>query len=234
VTEQQVPAKIGVHADSKGLLVPKTIDEAYRLAVAFCKSGMVPARFKSPEAVMTAMQYGIELGLKPLTAIRQIAVIHGNPCIYGDLPLSLCYGSGKLESIQEFLIDTKGKPITLENLNTLPFGAVCRLKRKGDIAPIERIFTFEDAKRAGLVNNPTWKQYPQRMLTCRARSMALKDKFPDTLNGVAIAEYDYHVLPDEAEDGEVEVQSEAASVNEKHQAAMKQSSTEIDTPQVEN
>ena len=148
---------------------------------------------------MTAMQFALELGLKPLTALRQIAVVQGTPSLFGDLPLSLCFASGLVETINEFLVDKDGKEISVANGNTLAeaVGAVCQMRRKGDPNQIERFFTLEDAKRAGLGNSPTWKAYPKYMLKYRARSQALKDKFPDALNGVSIAEYDFNSKPAE-------------------------------------
>lgn len=187
-----------IQADQTGLLKPTNIEDAYRLAKAYHQSKLLPQRFNTPEMIMTGMQFAIELGLKPMTALRQIAVIQGTPSLYGDLPLSLCYSAGKLEWIKEYYFDSKGQRITVENGNIAAeaFGAVCIVKRKGDSEPLESAFTLEDAKRANLMKNPVWSSYPKRMLRYRARSQALKDKFPDCLNGVAIAEYDFDAVPD--------------------------------------
>lgn len=206
-----------------GLFAPKTIEDAYRVAKAYSMSGMLPARFKTPESVMTAMQLAQEMGLKPLTALRQIAVVNGTPSIFGDLPLALCQASGKVESLDEYLVDKDSKKICAANSNLAAeaWGAVIIIKRKGDEQPIERFFTMADAKKAGLGNSPTWTAYPKRMLMYRARSQALKDKFADCLNGVSIAEYDFNVLPDEASDvitTAVEVDKKTESVREKLRA----------------
>lgn len=157
--------------------------------------GMVPERFVGkPEMVFSAMQLAYELGLKPLTALRQIAVIKGTPSLFGDLPLSLCYASGRLRSIKEVWLDKNLKEISLENgnLNSEVFAAHCKVFREGDPEPAIGYFTMAEAQAAGLLNSPTWKSYPKRMLRYRARSQALKDKFPDALNGISIAEYDHN------------------------------------------
>jgi hypothetical protein len=182
---------------SDGLLVPKNIDEAYRVASSYCRSGFLPERFTTPEMVMTAIQFALELGLRPLTALRQMAVIKGTPCFYGDLPLSLCMASGKVEWINEYYFDKDSVEICMMNKNTNAevYGSVTIVKRRGDEQITESFFTLDDAKRAGL-NSPVWKAYPKRMLRYRARSQALKDKFPDALNGISIAEYDHNELPD--------------------------------------
>lgn len=198
--QAQAPAarKDIVLSDS-GAIVPRTASEMLTTAGFYLKSRILPQRFDTPEMIVAAMQYAIELGLKPLTALRQIAVVQGTPCTFGDLPLALVQRSGTLESIREFLVDKDGKEIGTKNGNLTAevYAAVCIVKRKGDPNELERFFSLDDAKRAGLGGSPTWKSYPKLMLKYRARSQALKDKFADALNGVAIAEYDFHELPDE-------------------------------------
>jgi hypothetical protein len=181
-----------------GMLNPTTIDEAFRVANALAVSGILPTRFKTPESVFAAMQFAAELGLKPITAMRQIAVIQGTPCIYGDLPLAVCMSSGLIEWIKEWNFDKDGKEISAKsgNLTAEAFGSVTQIKRRGDSEVIERSYTIKEAESAGLFKNPVWKSFGKRMLTYRARSQALKDKFPDALNGTAIAEYDFNMSPD--------------------------------------
>lgn len=205
------PAKPPIETDEHGVLRPANLDEAYRMAVAFHKSKLLPTRFNSPEMILTAVQFVSELGLKPLTALRQLAVINGTPSLFGDLPLSLCFSNGKLEYIKEWFIEKSGKEICVKhsNLDAEVWGAVCIVKRKGDLEPLESFFSLGDAERAGLFKNPVWKSYPKRMLRYRARSQALKDKFPDALNGISIAEYDFNTLPNESDGAKVTKSIEA-------------------------
>ena len=188
-----------------GVLTPTNLDEAWRLASAYCMSGFLPRRFDTPEKVLAGMQLAQELGLKPLTALRQIAVIHGTPSVFGDLPLSLLYQSKKCEYLREYLVDKDMKKICLENDNATAeaYAGVCIAKRIGDPEVAESIFTMDDARKAGLLPakpDAAWNTYPKRMLRYRARSQVMKDKFPDVLNGVAIAEYDFHTIPSDNDD----------------------------------
>lgn len=194
-----------VKADSKGLLQPRTIDEEFRMASAYSQSGMVPKEYTGlPAKVFTAMQYARELGLKPLTAMREVAVINGRPSIFGSLPLSLVRASGKLRKIREFLFDDDYLEInyTNKNLNKQVFGACCIVHRVDD-EPREFVFTADDARQAGLLDSKDeacWTKYPRVMMKYRARTMALRDVFPDIIGGIAIAEYDFNeVAPAEAE-----------------------------------
>lgn len=196
--EKQIEVKSQIEAQKSGLLVGSNLEEQYRIAKYYLTSKLLPARFDTAEKILVAMQMCYELNLKPLTGMRQIAVINGTPTIYGDLPLALVQASGKLESNEEFFLDESGMKVCAENKNLTAevFGACCAVKRVGQ--PEKSVyFMVSDAKIAGLWNKkgrsgePTpWVLYPRRMLQCRARAQALKDAFPDILNGIQIAEYD--------------------------------------------
>lgn len=200
----QTKATVPVETQSNGMLIGKTMDEEWRLATAMCQSGMLPASYNSPAKVFAARQFAFELGLKPLTGLRQIAVIHGNPSLFGDLPLALARASNQIESFREFFIDDKGNEISFlnKNLGAKVWAAVCSSKRKGMAEVDFRSYSLEDAIAAGLYNpsnksgQTPWYKHTKRMLQLRARSWLLKDLYSDFLNGVAIAEYDFNALPE--------------------------------------
>jgi hypothetical protein len=82
-------------------IVPKSLDEAYRLAKAIVMSGTAPKGVSTPEACMIAIMHGLEIGLAPLTALQRISVINGRPTLWGDGAMSLVRGSGICEYINE-------------------------------------------------------------------------------------------------------------------------------------
>jgi hypothetical protein len=160
-------------------IVPKSLSEAYRIAQAVCAAKMAPKGLDTPEACMIAIMHGLELGLSPLSALQRIAVINGRPTIWGDGALAIVKASGFCEAIEEWIEGDKH-----ETLN-----AVCNVMRRGDIIPVERRFSVEDAKRAKLWGKPgPWSDYPKRMLQMRARAFALRDAFPDVLGGLYLTE----------------------------------------------
>lgn len=161
-------------------LVPQTMTEAMHLAKLLSESTMVPRDYQGkPGNVLVAMQWGAEIGLAPLQAIQNIAVINGRPSIWGDAALALVWASGLLEEIDEHQSDVE---------------AFCVVKRKGQAA-MTRTFSVEDAKAAGLWGKQgPWKQYPKRMMQMRARAFALRDVFPDVLRGVRMGEEERDVL----------------------------------------
>ncbi len=160
-------------------LVPRNLEELYRMAVAFCKSGLMPKGMQRPEQVIVAVQMGMELNLTFMQSIRNIAVINGRPSLWGDMPLALVKRSKELEYIREGFEEREGAD----------FAAVCIVKRKGE-EEISRVWSWGDAVQASLHEKDTYKKYPRRMCQMRARSWALKDAFPDIISGVGIAEYD--------------------------------------------
>lgn len=227
-----------ISANDSGVLIPRTIEDSYRLAKFYVVSGLLPERYKTPESVMTAMQFALELGLKPLSALRQIAVVKGTPCMFGDLPLSLVRASNLSEYFFEYYLDQNGKRISVANGNATAtvFAAVTVSKRKGEAEESESIFTLDDARTAGLLNSPTWKSYPKRMLRYRARSALLKDLYPDALNGIAIGEYDHNTIIEDVESKVISVRNidadtpafpaQKGSLTERLQNVVKPSTTE--------
>lgn len=157
-------------------LTPTSLQEAMQIADLLAGSDIVPKDYqRKPGNILVAMQWGAEIGLQPLQAMQNIAVINGRPSIWGDAMLALVRSSGLLEFIREEISEDGSK-------------ATCTVKRKNE-EPVSSVFTMEDAKKAGLSGKQgPWTQYPKRMLKLRARSYALRDVFPDVLKGMAIAE----------------------------------------------
>lgn len=148
------------------------------MAELIANSGMVPKGYEgNAGAVLVAVQMGAELGLSPMSAIQNIAVINGRPSLWGDAGLALVCTHRDFVDIIEELSSTKEEAV-----------ATCTITRKGR-TPTVRTFSFTDAKKAGLAGKQgPWTQYPKRMLQMRARWFAMRDAFPDALRGVASAE----------------------------------------------
>lgn len=155
-------------------LSPRSLDEALKVADYLAESELVPKDFRGkPGNVLVAIQWGIELGLKPMQAMQNIAVINGRPALWGDALLALVLASPACEYIEEW-----------EDNGT----AYCKVKRRGKPEDIQS-FGEEDARKAGLIGKQgPWAQYPKRMKKMRARAFALRDNFADILKGIPFAE----------------------------------------------
>ena len=158
---------------------PTTLSEAIQFSEMLASSTLIPKAFQGkPQDVLVCVQWGFEIGLAPLQALQNIAVINGKPSIYGDAAIALVQASNVCEDVEEFFED-EGTPNPV---------AVCIARRKGR-KPVTYRFGIDDAKRAGLWNKQgPWSMYPKRMLQMRARGFALRDAFPDVLRGLVIVE----------------------------------------------
>ncbi len=146
-------------------------------------SDLAPKDFKGkPGNTLIAIQMGLEVGLAPMQAIQNIAVINGRPCVWGDAMLAIVQNSGKLEYIKEW---TEGTV------------AYCETKRKGYPESHTTTFSDDDAKKAGLLGKQgPWQTAPARMRQMRARAFNLRDQFADILRGLNSSEevQDYQII----------------------------------------
>lgn len=159
-------------------LAPRTFDEALRFSELIAQTNMVPQAYRGkPADVLVAIQMGAELGLAPMQALQNIAVINGRPAVWGDALLAIVRASPLCEDVQE---EVRGQGDDLV--------AICIAKRR-NASPVTATFSVADAKRAGLWGKAgPWQTYPRRMLQMRARGFALRDAFPDLLRGLIAAE----------------------------------------------
>ena len=167
---------------------PATLTEAVQFSEMLASSSMVPRAYQGkPQDVLVCVQWGYEMGLAPMQALQNIAVINGKPSVYGDAAMALVQASPVCEDVEEYF-EGEGTPNPV---------AVCVAKRKGR-KPVTTKFSVEDAKRAGLWGKQgPWSAYPKRMMQMRARGFALRDAFPDVLKGMITAE-EAQDFPDEA------------------------------------
>jgi hypothetical protein len=158
---------------------PATLTEAMEFSKLLAESSMVPKQYQGkPQDVLVCVQWGNELGLAPMQALQNIAVINGKPSVYGDAAMALVQHSPVCEDIEEYF-EGEGTPNPV---------AVCVAKRKNR-KPVVAKFSVEDAKRAGLWGKQgPWSSYPKRMMQMRARGFALRDAFPDVLKGLITVE----------------------------------------------
>ena len=171
-------------------LSPQTFDQALTFSQYLADSDMVPKDYKGkPGNCLIAMQWGAEVGLKPLQALQNLAVINGRPALWGDSVIAIVRGS----PLCEYVIETDDGQT-----------ATCKVKRRGEPEQI-RTFSVDDARAAGLAGKQgPWTQFPKRMRQMRARAFALRDVFPDVLRGLPVAE-EIMDTPTERHMGQVEV-----------------------------
>lgn len=168
------------------LLSFNTLDEAIRNAELVSRSQLCPASFRDkPADIVIAWQIGYELGISPMQALANIAVINGRATVWGDLIVAVVQASGLLE----YLLPTWD-----EGTKT----ATVKIKRRGMPEHVET-FSWKDAERAKLAPKDTYQGYPQRMCGWRAKSWAIRSEFADLLKGCAVREEMDYVVEVEAQ-----------------------------------
>jgi hypothetical protein len=162
-------------------LAPQNMTEAMEYSKILATSNMVPAGYKGkPQDILVAIGWGYEVGLQPMQALQNIAVINGKPSVYGDAALALVKADSRCAGVKEW-IEGEGDDMT----------AHCLVKRRYNEDMEETVATFSvmDAKQARLWGKQgPWQQYPKRMLAMRARGFAIRDAFPDAMKGMITAE----------------------------------------------
>lgn len=159
--------------DSPYDLAPRNLQEALDLAERLSTSSMIPKGYQGkPGDIFVAIQFGNEVGLKPLQALQGIASINGKPGLYGDAGKALLLSKGCMIEEADFAeIAQTGV-------------ARCTITRP-DSRAATRTFSMAQAKQAGLASKDgPWKQYPERQLMWRAFWFAARDIASDLLKGL--------------------------------------------------
>lgn len=161
-----------------GKIILRDIEQMSRYAGYALRSGFVPKAFDTPDKIVIAWQFGAELGLTRMQALRVLSVVNGRAAIHGKEAPTVVLASGLLEAWEETFEGTEGKD---------DWTAVCRVRRKGVATERVAKFSVADAKLAGLWGKNTWALYAKDMLTYKARARAFQ-LFSDVLAGLPILE----------------------------------------------
>jgi len=116
---------------------------------------------------------GAQMGLKPIQALNGIAMINGHPTLHSDSIPCVVMASGLVNGMK-YVFTGEGDTLA----------CTFYIKRKGVAEYQEWTYSIEDAKKAGLLNNPTWKAHPKKMLFNRARTWCMRNTFPDVIGNI--------------------------------------------------
>lgn len=155
--------------------------EAWSLAQRIARTEFVPEALRGkPEAVLACMLAGAEVGVSPMQALSKIHVIKGRPAMAAEL--------------MRAIVLREGHDLWIEEQSSTR--CIVGGKRKGSDRETRVTWTLDDAKRANLLSNPSWRSYPSAMLLARATAGLCRAIFPDVLAGIS-----YTV--EELQDGDV-------------------------------
>ena len=163
---------------------PTNFDEMLKRADVLVKTGFLPDAIKTKEQAVAVVLTGKELGLGMMTALREINIVKGKPCMSTQLMLALCRNTKQLEYAYP-VEETEQK-------------AVFAIKRAGQ-PEYKSVITREDCDKAKFTQvwdkdrsewkiKDNWVKQPKTMLMWRAISKACRVIFPDAVSGVYTAE----------------------------------------------
>jgi len=163
------------NTQNASIYLPDTRSDAYKFALSFASSMFCPKVYQGkPDDVYLAMAYGAQIGLNPLLAVQNIAVVNGRPSVYGDALTAIVMGHPETQFYEDgYKADGT---------------AYCKITRKGRSSTagitVYREFSEAMARKAGLWGKDIWAKYPERMLLWRAKGNAIRDLYADVLMGM--------------------------------------------------
>lgn len=159
-------------------LQPRTGQEAMRLATHLHASRLFLSGYGNPEAVLSTIIAGRELGMPAMAALRAFHIIENKPTLSADAMAALVLRSGKAEYFE-----------CTERTATSATFATQRTGRP------ERTLTYtiEEAKAAWKKDQAAWDKsgwgrFPADMLVARCKSKLARLVYPDVVGGLYAAE----------------------------------------------
>jgi len=166
IAEIRRPGEVAIiKRDDDRAIIPEATN-LERLGRWLYGSKMFPG-IQSISGAITIIEYGRELGLKPVQALQTMSIVKGRVCIEAKALLALAIQKGLTYKV------LKGD----ENICQLQFF------RQG-FDPHTETFTREDAERAKLTDKTSYVQYPKQMNFWRCVSNAVRAYAPDLALGL--------------------------------------------------
>lgn len=151
-----------------------SLEDLMTFSKAVAKSAMFPG-IEDEFGASAVIEYGREIGLKPIIALQTIHVIPSKRgstlAIKGSVLAMMAKEAGiNIEILQK---DTKGCKLTFS---------------RGNEAPHTSAFTQEDARRAGLLHKDNYMKWPEDMYYWRAIARGVKVFDPGLALGISTVE----------------------------------------------
>jgi hypothetical protein len=165
------------------------VADARVTASAFHQSGMFP-NIKNEAQAYVLILAGAEMGVGPMEAVSGITLIQGKPTMSANLLAALV----KRHPRYDYRVADHSD-------------STCRIEflQDGEVSGVSE-FTLEDARKAGLGGNQTWKKYPAALLFARALAQGVRWYAPDVTSSAAYT-------PEELGADHVETSEQPASVS---------------------
>jgi 5'-3' exonuclease len=167
--EPQRMSLVPMNGDYERQLEPQSMNQAVQLAQLLFKARLFGA-YGTPEAVLSTVLSGRELGLSAMASLRAFHIVEGKPTMAADALRALVLKSGKAKSFR----------CTERTASAATFST-----QRQDEEPMTLRYTIEEAQAAGLVKNGSgWTKNPADMLVARASSKLARLVYPDVVAGL--------------------------------------------------
>jgi 5'-3' exonuclease len=154
-------------------LEPRSMRETMKLAEHIHQSRLFSA-YGTPQAVLTTLLAGRELGMQAMASLRGMHIIDGKPTLPAAVIVALVLRSGKAKYFR--CTERTAERATFET------------QRNGD-PPISLAYTIQEARQAWPKDDKAfvasgWGKNPADMLVARASSKLARLVFPDVVHGI--------------------------------------------------
>lgn len=149
-------------------------------------SGNLPKHIRSPYDLALCIATATDLGLPATSALRGMQVISGKVELSATLLRGLMKRAGYRIKWQAQAMPEQQQTLLIWDPET----------PRGEAPDHEETFTIEQADRAGLLRNETWRKYPEAMLRARCTSAAVRAYCPEVTMGEVYVEGEISVTQD--------------------------------------
>ena len=164
-TTELAPTAPAPDRDSWVAVIEPVADLASKIA----NTPFVPAGLRgNVPGIAACILYGREIGLGPMTSLREVDIIEGRPAPRAEL--------------QRALVQQQGHEIVIVEQTTTR--AIVKGRRRGSAEWSEARYGMDDAKRAGLDGRPNYRKNPADMLLARASARLCRTVFADAVLGM--------------------------------------------------
>ncbi len=176
-----------VSSKNNVMVNPERFSHVFKISQVFANSQLVPEHFQGkPENVFVALQFAERLDLDPMTALQNIYIVKGRPCLSSQMLIALANTSGLLDGVITFENNGKNPP-------ELAVTAKAKLK-SGQV--VSATYAYSQAVKMGTSNNVPWQSAPEQMCCYRAASHLVRRYFPELSLGLGVKE-EIEELPEE-------------------------------------
>jgi hypothetical protein len=158
-----------VNGDYERQLEPQSMNQAVQLAQLLFKARLFGA-YGTPEAVLSTVLAGRELGLSAMASLRSFHIVENRPTLAADALRALVLKSGKAKYFR--CTERTAERATFET-------------QRGDDPACSLTYTVAEAQAAGVVKpNSGWVKHSADMCIARASSKLARLVYPDVCAGL--------------------------------------------------